>query len=445
MGDARVHYARNGDVRLAYRVLGESGPVVVQVPGWMVSNVDSIDNPDSPYAPFVEAFQPVAQFVVWDRRAAGLSDPSTHVLSLEERMADLRSVMDAVGADSVSFVGSSEGAATCIVFAATYPARVRSMALYGTAARFAKDLPDFPWGFTPAEIESQLAEIESSWGEGALAELYHGPSADVPGVREMFGKLQRSVASPMMAKRWWQAFMDLDIRGVLGAVNVPTLVMARPGDRFVPIEASANLAAVMPNARFLKLPEGPHSAFDIADEMASHAVRFVCEQQPERVDERVLKTVLFTDIVGSTEQLSEHGDAHWRHQLDRHDSVVDAMLARYGGFRANHTGDGIFALFDSPTMAARCALDLVPALAARGISIRAGIHTGECERRGDEWSGMAIHTGARIGAMAGAGDVLTSRTVRDLSAGSGLVFESRGPQRLKGLPEEIEVYRVTAP
>jgi class 3 adenylate cyclase len=168
----------------------------------------------------------------------------------------------------------------------------------------------------------------------------------------------------------------------------------------------------------------------------------VSQEPSAPTDERILKTVLFTDIVGSTEQLGAVGDARWRHQLDNHDKLVDATLTRYGGVRANHMGDGIFAVFDGPTRAARCALDLVPALAARSIQIRAGIHTGECERRGDEWSGMAVHTGARIGALAGPGEVLASRTVRDLSADSGLVFESLGPQQLKGLPEEVDVYQV---
>jgi class 3 adenylate cyclase len=181
------------------------------------------------------------------------------------------------------------------------------------------------------------------------------------------------------------------------------------------------------------------------DELIDHILSFFVERPSAPADERVLKTVMFTDIVGSTEKLNAHGDAHWRHQLNNHDTVIDHMLSRYGGARANHTGDGIFALFDAPTRAARCALELVPALAARAIRIRAGIHTGECERRGGDWSGMAVHTGARIGALAGPGEVLASRTVRDLSAGSGLTFESLGPQRLKGLPEEVDVYRVTTP
>lgn len=282
-------------------------------------------------------------------------------------------------------------------------------------------------------------------GRRALVELFHGEASDTPGLREMFGKLQRSISSPTMAKLWWRAIMEVDVRSVLPSVQAPTLVLARPGDRLVPIEAAAAMAADIPNARFHAFPPGPHNGADIIDDLVLQTLNFVCDAPPAHLEERVLKTVMFTDIVGSTEKLSAHGDAYWRHQLDSHDSLFEHVLSQYGGIRANHTGDGIFALFDSPTKAARCALDLVPALAARNLPIRAGIHAGECERRGDEWSGVAVHTGARIGALAGAGEVLSSRTVRDLSAGSGLIFESLGPQHLKGLPEEVEVYRVTRP
>jgi class 3 adenylate cyclase len=259
----------------------------------------------------------------------------------------------------------------------------------------------------------------------------------------MFGKLQRSIASPSMAKLGWQAFMEIDVRTALGAVRAPTLVLARPSDELVPFDAAAAMAAAIPNAQFHPLPAGAHNGFDVLDELFDAVLAFVSDNPTAPPDERILKTVMFTDIVGSTEKLSASGDARWRHQLDNHDSVVDHLLSKYDGFRANHTGDGVFALFDAPTKAAKCALELVPALAARGIPIRAGIHSGECERRGDEWSGMSVHVGARIGALAGTGEVLASRTVRDLSAGSSLVFDSLGPQRLKGLPEDMDVYRVT--
>jgi class 3 adenylate cyclase/predicted alpha/beta hydrolase len=444
MTDGRVHYARNGDVRLAYRVFGDEGPVMVWSPGWVVSNVDTIDQPDSPYKRLIEDVSRRLRFVMWDRRGTGLSDPATHHLSFDERVDDLRTVIDDVGAERLHLVGSSEGGSICILFAAMYPERVQTLGLYGTAARFSQDLPDFPWGFTQTEVDAQLAEIDRHWGEGALADVFYGDAADTPGLREMFGRHQRAIASPTMAKLRWRTFMDIDVRGVLASVRAPTLVMARPGDRFVPVEAAQALAAGIANATFHALPSGSHNGFDVIDELSRQMLRFVGREETASTEERVLKTVVFTDIVSSTERLSAQGDARWRHQLDVHDDLVSHMLTQYGGVRANHTGDGIFAMFEAPTKAARWALEIVPALATRGLPIRAGIHTGECERRGHEWSGMAIHTGARIGAMAEAGDVLTSRTVRDLSAGSGLVFESLGPQRLKGLPEEVEVYRVTA-
>jgi class 3 adenylate cyclase len=445
MGDGRVRYARNGDARLAYRVFGDSGPVAIWASGWVVTNVDTVGDPGSPYARLIELFSGLLQFVIFDRRGTGLSDPVSHLPSLDERIDDLRAVIDAIGVDRPVLLGSSEGGCVCTLFAARYPERVSFLGVYGTAARFSQDLPDFPWGFTPAEVQSQLDEIDRDWGEGALAELFYGDAADVAGVRPMFGRLQRSIASPTLAKLGWQSFMELDVRNALAAVQAPTLVLARPGDQLVPFEAAAALAAAIPNAQFHSLPAGSHNGFDILDELSEQVLAFISDNPSAPIDERVLKTVLFTDIVGSTEKLSAHGDAHWRRQLNNHDSLVDYTLAKYGGFRANHTGDGVFALFDAPTKAAKCALELAPALATRGIPIRAGIHTGECERRGDEWSGMAVHVGARIGGLAGAGDVLTSRTVRDLSTGSGLVFENLGPQRLKGLPEDIDVYRVTLP
>ena len=411
----------------------------------MLSNVDTIDEPGNLYAELIEWLSQSTRFIVWDRRGTGLSDPSTQSLSVGERLDDLQAILDAEGVDRAALFGSSEGGSVCALFAAAHPERVSSLVVYGAAARYSQELPDFPWGFNRAEIESQLDEIDRCWGEGALADLYYGATAETPGVKEMFGKLQRAMVSPAMAKLWWKAFMEIDVRGVLASVRAPTLVLARPGDRLVPIEAAAAFAAAIPEAQFQPLPPGPHGPFDILPQLAPSIVEFVCEKPSESADERILKTVLFTDIVGSTEQLSATGDARWRRQLDAHDKVVDLLLGKHGGHRAKHTGDGVFALFDGPTKAARCALDLVPALAARGITIRAGVHTGECERRGEEWSGMAVHTGARIGALAGAGEVLTSRTVRDLSAGSGLGFESLGPQRLKGLPEEVDVYRVSTP
>lgn len=444
MSDGQLRYARNGDVRLAYRVFGDSGPFLVWVPGWMLSSVDTVDEPGSPYAEVVDLFAQSTRFIAWDRRGTGLSDPSTQPLSLDQRLSDVRAILDAAGADRAAFFGTGEGGSMSARFAAVHPERVRKLAVFASAARYSQELPDFPWGFTTAEIESQLEEIDSHWGEGALADLFYGDTAVTPGVKEMFGKLQRAMVSPTMAKLWWTAIMEIDVRSVLASIRTPTLVLARPGDRVVSIEAAAAFAAAIPGARLHPMPPGPHSLFDIVEDLVPAVLEFVCQRPSERADDRILKTVMFTDIVSSTEKLSVHGDAHWRQQLDAHDKVIDWLLEKYGGHRAKHTGDGVFALFDGPSKAARCALELIPALAARGFGIRAGVHTGECERRGDEWSGMAVHIGARISALACAGEVLASRTVRDLSAGSGLTFESLGPQHLKGLPEEVDVYRVSA-
>ncbi len=248
----------------------------------------------------------------------------------------------------------------------------------------------------------------------------------------------------MMARLMWQAMREIDVRGVLGSVRTPTLVMGRRGDRIAPFEATAALAAGIPNAELRELPRGEHYAIDLVQLLPQAVLEFVGQQADAAPTERVPSTVMFTDIVGSTEMLAAAGDEYWRRQLDDHDRLVDVMLSRFGGRRAGHTGDGVFALFDGPTKAARCGLELIPALATHGVPIRVGVHIGECEKRGDEWSGMAVHIGARIGAMAGRGEVLTIRTVRDLSAGSGLVFEGLGLQRLKGLPEDTEVFRVKA-
>jgi len=417
---------------------------MVWSPGWVVSNVDTIDEPNSPYKRLIDIVSESTQFVMWDRRGTGLSDPAGDILTFDDRVDDLCAVVDAVGVDRPILLGSSEGGSISILFAARYPERISLLCLYATAARFSQDLPDFPWGFNATEVEAQVEEIDRHWGEGALADLFYGQVADKPGVREMFGKLQRSIASPAMAKLRWRTFMDVDVRSVLPSVHIPTLVLARPDDLFVPIEAAEALAAALPNARFERLPPGSHNGFDVLDELCDAVFQFIGKSPTQPPDERVLKTVMFTDIVGSTERLTAQGDTRWRHQLDTHDSLVEHIVSTFGGHRANHTGDGIFAIFDAPTRAVRCALDLVPALAARDIPIRVGIHTGECERRGTEWSGLAVHTGARVGSLSGEGEVLASRTVRDLSAGSGLVFESLGLQRLKGLPEDLEVFRVSA-
>jgi len=383
------------------------------------------------------------RLVVWDKRGSGLSDPVTHTQSAEERVDDLLAIADAAELDRPNLFGSVDGGSVSVVFAATHPRRVRSLVLYATAARFTQDPPEYPWGFTQAEVQATLEDIDANWGEGAAAESIYGTGKSAPALRQWVARFQRMTGSPAQALLLWQSIMQMDVRAALDGVRAPTLVLAREADNVVPFEASAALAAGIPHAQLRRLPPGDHTGFDIHDLMVDEILRFVRGERGGSPSERVLKTVLFTDIVGSTELLSAQGDAHWRHQLDVHDGVIDSVLATYGGLRAKQTGDGVFALFDAPSRAARCALELVTVLAARGIPIRAGVHVGECERRGNEWSGVAVHVGARISAVAGPGEVLASRTVCDLSAGSGIRFENLGAHLLEGLAEETTIYRVS--
>jgi class 3 adenylate cyclase len=329
-----------------------------------------------------------------------------------------------------------------VLFAATYPERVNSLVLFGTSPRFSADPPSFPWGFSQAEIDDQLHEIDEKWGSGALAGLFLGPLAEVDGVREVFGRAQRGGASPTMAKYLWKALMEIDIREILGSVEAPTLVINSPVDRVAPVEGARVMATNMPNATFHEGEASDHLTGD-PGLLSSAIIDFVIGgQQSTAPAQRTLATIMFTDIVSSTEALSAQGDRRWTQSLDVHDGIVEQSVSRYGGRKIKSTGDGVFAVFDGPTKAARCALDLIPLLATRNIRIRAGVHTGECEQRGDDWSGMGVHIGARVAAMAEAGEVLVTRTVRDLSAGSDLTFEDRGSHQLKGLPEEWQIFRV---
>lgn len=442
MNDGRVCYARNGDARIAYRMLGTGDTTVVFVVGWVVCSIDIYEHPMSPYASAVNMFASHAQMLIWDRRGTGLSDPVTHVVSVDERVEDLRAVLDSAGIDRAVLWGAGEAGPVSILFAATYPQRVSALVLPLTAARFSQHLPEHPWGFTSSEIEAQLVEIDDHWGSGALADIYFGAAASIPGVRDEFGRQQRAVSSPTLARLLWKATMEVDVQDQLSRVSAPTLVLARRGDRFVPFEASAALAAAIPGAQLHELPPGDHNAFDIFDILVSETVEFVCGSPAGNPGTRFLATTLFTDIVSSTELVSTHGDAHWRHLLEIHDEIVNILLTKHGGRVAKHTGDGIFGMFDSPTNAALCALELVATLATRGLHIRAGIHTGECERRGDDWNGLAVHIGARLAGIANTGEVVGSRTVRDLSAGSNLTFDYLGAHHLKGLAEAVDVYHV---
>ena len=325
-----MHYARNGDIRIAYRVLGSGDTTMVWTPGW-VSNLDMIDNPMSPFASLLQRLDGAMRIVTFDKRGTGLSDPVTRVPPLDERMDDLHAVMDAAGLDGpVSLFGISEGGPMSILFAATFPERVRSLVLYGTAPRFTQQLPDWPWGHSPTRHHAYADDIDAHWGEGALADMLFGPAtADMPGFRELFGRLQRLLRQPDDGANAVAGADGDRCPSRPGLVRTPTLVLTRPGDEVAPIDGARAMATAIPDAKLFELPPGPHALMD--DELADAVLDFVCDKPVLAAAERVLSTVLFTDIVGSTEQLSATGDAHWRHQLNAHDKVVDWLLEKYGG------------------------------------------------------------------------------------------------------------------
>jgi class 3 adenylate cyclase len=439
-----VQYARSGDVAVAYQVLGE-GPVdVVYARGMSGDLLSSWDQPL-----LARHFADLARFsrlLTFDKRGTGLSDRVREVPALETRMDDIRAVMDAAGSERAVLWSGHEGTRSAILFAATYPERTTGLVLLEPSVR-GTATPDYPWAPTENEWRQRLAEVRAGWGrrdffEALLREWVPAKAGDEEFADWYVGHMRRSL-SPGAALSFFRTMMDADVTDVLPAVRVPTLVLCKRSER----DQSTYVAERIPGAELREL-SGFVGMFtwiddDVHEQTIRETERFVTGVGGLAEPERILTTVLFTDIVGSTELLSAHGDAHWRHRLDAHDRLIDTLLSKYGGRQANHTGDGVFALFDGPTKAARCALELAPALAAQGLRIRAGVHVGECERRGDEWSGMAVHIGARIGALAGSDEVLTSRTVRDLSAGSGLHFESIGFPHLKGIAEETEIFHVT--
>jgi class 3 adenylate cyclase len=410
-----------------------------------VSNVD-LQWADPGMAGFNERMAAFSRLVMYDKAGTGLSDPVPAVPTLEQRMADLGAVLDAVGTDRPVLFGISEGAPMSLLYAATYPDRVRGLILFG-ALVCGRQAPDNPAGARWDSTTARLRICVENWGEGHLIELFSPTLAGAPLARRFAGIHERAMASPAMAKAAFEAVLETDIRDVLPTIRVPTLVLHRIGDA-VPIEGARYLAKTVPSARLIELPGSDHywwvgEATPIADAIEE----FVTGEKPERESDRMLATVLFTDIVGSTERAAALGDATWRLLLEQHNALTHETLASFRGRVVTTTGDGFLAVFDGPARGVRCARALVEAMRELGLEIRAGLHSGECERIGeDNIGGLAVHIGARISALAAPGEVLVSSTVRDLVAGAGIEFESAGEHELKGVPGTWSVHRVvTAP
>jgi class 3 adenylate cyclase len=434
-----IRYAESDGLKIAFEVFGSGPRDLVFVQGW-VTNLELLwEQPR--VAAALERLGSFCRVINFDKRGTGLSDsvPVDRLPTLEQRMDDVRAVMDAAGSERAVLFGHSEGGPMCALFAAAYPRRTEALIMYGSFAT-RKRHPDYPWAPSVEERARHVARIEQGWGGIVhLADLAPSVMGDED-FKDWWARYLRSSASPAAAVALTSMNSDTDVRAVLPTIGVPTLIVHRTGDRRADVGGSRWMAEQIPGARYVELPGDDHLIWADPDPIFDAVEEFVTGVPPSAVPDRMLTTVLFTDIVGSTETAAALGDSAWRRALDRHDEIVRRYVERYRGREIKSTGDGFLAAFDGPGRAVRCAEGIAAAVAAVGLEIRAGAHTGEVETRGDDIGGLAVHIAARIAALAGPGEILTSGTVRDLVAGSGISFESRGLHALKGVPGQWELF-----
>ena len=438
----KTRYARSGDVNIAYQVVGD-GPIdLVHIPG-LVSHIDAAWGYPK-YVRFMRHLSSFARVAVYDKRGCGLSDPISEPPAIEERIDDARAVMDAVGMEHAAVFGCSEGATLGAYFAASYPDRVDSAILYGAFARLRPDPPEYPWGFDDDTIALFTEGAMEAWGEGFMLTLLAPSLLGDDAEREWWGSYERVSMSPGAVMKLMAANLNLDIRGILASIRVPTLLLHRTGD-LNPIEGARYMAAHIPGAAMVELEGDDHWPWvGDPDQVCNHVEEFLTGARRAAEPDRVLATVLFTDIVSSTERAAELGDRRWTELLSDHEDVIRRELERHRGREVKTTGDGFLATFDGPARAIRCATAAAEQLRRLGVEIRAGLHTGECEVRNGDVGGIAVHIGARVMSEASAGEVLVSSTVRDLTVGSDINFADRGTRELKGVPGEWRLYAVDA-
>jgi class 3 adenylate cyclase len=429
-----TRYALSGDVSIAYQVM-DGGPLdLVLVPG-LISHVEAFHEPPG-YTAFLRRLSAFARVITFDKRGQGLSDRMVDVPSLETRMDDVRAVLDAVGSRRAVLMGFSEGAAMSALFAATYPDRASHLILSGGFATF------------PPADAAVLAQRDDArvkaWGNGAA--LKRARSPDRPVSEEdmaLFGRIERLSASPGSMRAFAALNNTIDVTAILGAIRIPSLVLHRTGDVIVDVERGRELAGLIPGARMIEYPEPYHEPWvGNTEAILGDIEEFVTGQRAHAAADldRILATVLFTDIAGSTERAVQLGDQRWRELLDQHDRLARRMVEQHRGTLVKSTGDGVLATFDGPGRAVRCALAFAAAAGDIGVPLRAGLHTGEIERRGRDIGGVAVHTAARVMAQSQPGEVLVSRVVTDLVAGAGLQFAERGSHELKGLPGRWDLF-----
>ena len=428
-----TRYAKSGDTYIAYQVMGDGPFDLVLVPGF-ISHVEmQLEQPL--YASFMRRLASFCRLIRFDKRGTGLSDRLKEIPTLEERMDDVRAVMDAAGSTRAALFGFSEGGPMSILFSATYPQRTSALILYGSYARAAW-APDNPSGLNDEQLAAALKTTEETWGQGNSVIRYMPSLAGDEEFRKLLGRTERASASPGAVQAIMRMNHGIDVRHVLPTLGVPTLVMHRTGD-MINVERARYLARHIKGAKYVEFPGKDHNPWvGDANAILGEIESFLTggRREAETDSDRVLATILFTDIVGATNRLVELGDRGWKDILTQHHSLVRDQLARHRGREIDTAGDGFLASFDGPARAVRCGRSIVDSVRKLGIHVRAGVHTGECEVIGEKLGGIAVHIGARIGALAAPDEVLVSRTVSDLVAGSGLRFQERGTHSLKGVP-----------
>jgi len=438
-----TRYAKSGDVHIAYQVTGNGPFDLVWVPGFVSHLEADWDNPAR--VRFLERLGSFCRLIRFDKRGTGLSD-RVAIPTLEQRMDDVRAVMDAVASKQAALLGVSEGGPMSLLFAATYPERTVALVIYGSYARRLW-APDHPYGKTAAEWDGFVQRLEREWGGPAALDIFAPSAVNDPNAQKGWANYLRQAASPGAVVSIMRMNGEIDVRHVLPSIRVPALILHRIGDRLTSIEQARYLANHIAGARLVEFPGDDHgissgNANAIVDEIEEFLTGVRHGAEPDRV----LATVLFTDIVGATERVAQLGDSGWRQLLGQHHALVRRELAKFRGREIDTAGDGFLAAFDGPARAVRCAHAIQRAARAQlNLDLRAGLHTGECELLEDKLAGLAVHIGARVATLANAGEVLVSNTVKDLVAGSGLKFEERGNHVLKGVPGEWRLFAATSP
>ena len=435
-----VRYAKSGDVHIAYQVIGSGAIDLVLIPG-LFSNIDHHWQ-EPGCARFLRRLASFTRLIVVDPRGTGLSDRAQQYPPMEDQVDDILSVLDAVGSRSAAFFVFSQAGPIAMLFAATHPERTRTLVLYATYAMNGL-AEDYPWGRSTEWLDNFDRLIEREWGTGFFLPQIAPSRVDDPSFRSWWARMERASCGPGNAHSYFRVYSQTDVRSILPSIQVPTLVLQRDADIFRDPGHSKYLASHIPSARYVELSGVDHLPYvGDADAIVEEVQEFLTGVRPLPDHDRVLATVLFTDIVASTDKASAIGDRAWKELLERHDGLIRRELGAFRGMEIHTTGDGFLATFDGPARAIRCARSIVDAVHGIGLQVRAGIHTGEIELMGDQVGGIAVHIGARVAALADADQVLVSGTVKDLVAGSGIEFEDRGSHTLKGVPGQWRVFAV---